>query len=256
MSQGNITLAGRRALVTGGGRGIGAAVAMKLAAAGARVAVHFGSDGDRAQATLQQLPGGPHALVQADLADPLQALALPGQAARELGGLDLVVNNAGIYEPCPVEEAAPADWLANWERTLAVNLTGPMQIIKGALPLLAEADQRHIVNISSRGAYRGEPEAPAYGASKAALNSITQSLARRLGPQGIHLTAVAPGWVATDMTREHLAGAGGDEIRGQSPLDRTATPEEVAEVVLLVVSGRADALTGAVLDVNCASYFR
>ena len=249
-------LRGRRALVTGGGRGIGAAVSRRLAASGCAVAVHFVSDRARAQATLDALPGGPHFLVQADLADPRQALELPGQVARLLGGLDMLINNAGIYEPCPLGTAAPEDWLASWNRTLAVNLTGPMQIIQGALPLLEAAEKRHIVNITSRGAYRGEPEAPAYGASKAGLNSVTQSLARLLGPRGIHVTAVAPGWVATEMTREHLAGPGGEEIRAQSPLQRTTTAEEVAEVVHLAVSGRADALSGSVLDVNCASYFR
>jgi NAD(P)-dependent dehydrogenase (short-subunit alcohol dehydrogenase family) len=112
------------------------------------------------------------------------------------------------------------------------------------------------VNITSRGAYRGEPEAPAYGAAKAGLNSLTQSLAKALAPRNIHLVGVAPGWVLTDMTREHLAGPGGQEIRAQSPYQRTAEADEIAQVVLLALSGKANALSGSIIDVNCASYFR
>jgi 3-oxoacyl-[acyl-carrier protein] reductase len=166
------------------------------------------------------------------------------------------VNNAGIYETHDIE-SLPADrWREIWDRTLAVNLSGPAHVIQAAVPHLTAAGGGHIVNISSRGAFRGEPEAPAYGASKAGLNSLSQSLAVALAPRGIHIVAVAPGWVLTDMTGEYLAGSQGDEIRGQSPHGRTALPAEVAEVVLMAVSGRADAVTGGIIDVNCASYLR
>ncbi|MCB1185050.1 SDR family oxidoreductase, partial [bacterium] len=192
----------------------------------------------------------------ADLGDPAAAAGLADDAAAALGGLDGVVNNAGIYTPHDLAAGGDGPWLGIWQRTLAVNLTGPAQVLGGAVAHLERAGGGHFVNVSSRGAFRGEPEAPAYGASKAGLNSLSQSLALALAPRNIKVVAVAPGWVLTDMTRSYLAGAAGDAIRGQSPLGRTATDEEVAEVVLLALSGRADALTGAVIDVNCASYLR
>lgn len=252
----NIDLTGRAALVTGASRGIGAAVARLLAAHGARVAVHYARDRAAAEKVRATLDGDGHAVLGADLGDPGAALDLPERAAEALGGLDIVVNNAGVFDPHDIALLDAEDWLAAWDRTLAVNLDGPAHIIKAAVPHLERAGGGHIVNISSRGAYRGEPEAPAYGASKAGLNSLTQSLAKALAPRRIHLMGVAPGWVLTDMTKDHLAGEKGREIRAQSPLDRTAEAEEIAQVVLLAVSGRADALTGSIIDVNCASYFR
>jgi NAD(P)-dependent dehydrogenase (short-subunit alcohol dehydrogenase family) len=249
-------LRGRRALVTGGGRGIGLAIVRRLASAGARVAVHYAIDRDAAAEAVVTLPGEGHVVLGADLGDPAAAAMLAGCAAVELGGLDIVVNNAGIYTPHDIAGSDDHSWRETWDRVLAVNLTGPALVIRGAVPHLTAAGGGHVVNVTSRGAFRGEPEAPAYGASKAGLNSLSQSLAVALAPRGIQVVAVAPGWVATDMTREYLDGPGGATIRGQSPHGRTATAEEVAEVILLAVSGRADALTGGVIDVNVASHLR
>jgi NAD(P)-dependent dehydrogenase (short-subunit alcohol dehydrogenase family) len=229
---------------------------MRLAGAGARVAVHYGSAADAAAGVLAGLPGEGHATVGADLGVPDQARGLSDRAATALGGLDIVVNNAGIYEPHDPSGGDDGDWLAVWDRTLAVNLTGPALVIRGCVPHLVAAGGGHVVNVSSRGAYRGEPTAPAYGAAKAGLNSLTQSLALALAPRGIHVVGVAPGWVASDMTRAYLSGPGGDAIRAQSPHGRVATAEEVAEVVFLAVSGKADALAGAIIDVNMASHLR
>ena len=164
-----------------------------------------------------------------------------------------MVNNAGIYERHDLHDPG---WFEIWNRTLAVNLTAPALVIAGAVPHLQQSRRAHIVNISSRGAYRGEPQGPAYGASKAGLNALTQSLAQALAPRGITVVGVAPGWVLTDMTSEYLDGPEGDAIRAQSPAGRVATAAEVAAVVALAVSGRADALQGAVIDVNCASHLR
>lgn len=246
----------RAILVTGANRGIGAAVAHLLAENGAAVALHYGRDEGAAQEVLKGLPGDRHILLGADLGDPAAALALPDRAAAGLGRLDGVVNNAGIYEMHDIAGLDAEAWVKAWDRTLAVNLDGPTHIIKAAIPHLEKTGGGHIVNITSRGAYRGEPEAPAYGVSKAGLNSLTQSLARALAARNIHLVGVAPGWVLTDMTRDHLAGAGGDEIRAQSPYNRTAEADEIAQVVLLALSGKSNALSGAIIDVNCASYFR
>ncbi len=251
-----IDLAGRAALVTGGSRGIGRAVAELLAAHGARVAVHYQANERAAAETLAALTGGGHAALAADLGDPAAALGLPDRAAAALGRLDIVVNNAGIYAPHDVSALAPDEWQRAWDRHLAVNLTGPAHVIYGAVPHLEAAGGGHIVNVSSRGAFRGEPQAPAYGAAKAGLNALGQSLALALAPRGIKVVGVAPGWVETDMTREHLAGPEGEAVRSQSPWGRTATVQEVAWTVLLAVSGRADALTGGIIDVNVASYLR
>jgi len=249
-------LTGKGALVTGASRGIGKAVAELLARRGAKVAVHYGSDEQAAGKVLQDLPGDGHVMLAADLGDPAEATRLPEAAAAGLGRLDIVVNNAGIYAPHDISLLDSAAWQESWDRTIAVNLSGPAHILHGAVPHLVAAGGGHIVNISSRGAFRGEPAAPAYGASKAGLNSLSQSLAVALAPQNIKVVAVAPGWVMTDMTRDYLEGPGGAEIRNQSPMGRTATTDEVAEVVLMICSGKADALSGGIIDLNCASYLR
>ncbi len=246
----------RIALVTGASRGIGRAIANLLASEGARVAVHFGSDEEAARKVLLELPGQGHIQIQADLALAQEVALLPDRVAQELGGLDIVINNAGIFQTHDINDLESGQWSRIWERTLAINLTAPALIMQQAIPYLKESGGGHMVNITSRGAFRGEPEAPAYGAAKAGLNSLTQSLAAKLAPLNIHLVGVAPGWVLTDMTSSYLEGPSGKQIRSQSPLNRIANAEEVAQVVLLAVCGRADALTGGIIDVNCASYFR
>ena len=256
MDSRNIDLQGRAALVTGASRGIGRAVALLLASHGAHVAVHYRHDDSAAAQTLCQLPGDGHAMLPADLSDAEAAHALPDRAATLLGKLDIVVNNAGIYEPHPPATHDRAAWRAAWDRHLAINLTGAAHVIHGAIAHLEDAGGGHVVNVTSRGAFRGEPEAPAYGAAKAGLNALSQSLAVALAPLRIIVVAIAPGWIETDMTATHLAGPQGDAIRAQSPSGRIATTDEVAWTVLLAVSGRADALSGGVIDVNCASYLR
>jgi len=249
-------LTGKGALITGASRGIGKAVAELLARMGARVAVHYGVDEGAADKVLKGLAGDGHLKLAADLGDSVAAGRLAKEAAEGLGRLDIVVNNAGIYVTHDIASLDANHWREYWDRTIAVNLTGPAHLLHAAIPHLEASGGGHIVNISSRGAFRGEPEAPAYGASKAGLNSLSQSLALALAPRGIKVVAIAPGWVLTDMTRDYLEGPGGDLIRNQSPMGRTATADEVAQVVLMVCSGKADALTGGIIDVNCASYLR
>jgi 3-oxoacyl-[acyl-carrier protein] reductase len=247
---------GRVALVTGGSRGIGRAVAEEFAARGATVVVQFRADRRAAEATLAALGPGRHRTAQADLADPTQARSLVERVVGELGRIDVLVNNAGIYEEHPVLSTGYEDWQRIWRRTLETNLLGPANLIHAVAPHMVAAGGGRIVNVSSRGAFRGEPYHPAYGASKAGLNSLGQSMAKALGGHGIYVTTVAPGFVDTDMAAPALEGADGDAIRAESPLNRAATAQEVARVVVFLASPGAEYATGAVVDVNGASYLR
>ena len=166
------------------------------------------------------------------------------------------MNNAGVYEEHRIDGAEWEEWRRAWERTVAVNLLGPAHLSYWAARRMIDAGGGRIVNVTSRGAFRGEPTAPAYGAAKAGLNALTGSLAKALAPRGIFVAAVAPGFVETDMAEPFLAGPGGEAIRAQSPLGRAAAPEEIAEVVLFLASGRCGFATGAVVDANGASHLR
>jgi len=247
---------GRGVLVTGGSRGIGRAIARAFAERGDRVGVHWGSSKERAEQVLAELPGSGHVLVQADMADPEEVGAMVDRAADGLGRLDVLVNNAGVFTAHPPLTTSYEDWQAAWSRTLAVNLVGAANATFRAVPHLLAAGGGAVVNVSSRGAFRGEPNNPAYGASKAGLNAFAQSMALALAPQNISVTCVAPGFVQTEMAREVLDGPGGDAVRAQSPFGRVARPEEVASAVLWLASPGARFSTGTVVDVNGASYLR
>jgi 3-oxoacyl-[acyl-carrier protein] reductase len=243
-------------LVTGGSRGIGRAVAEQFAGQGATVAVQFRVARQAADDTVAALPGAGHLVVAADLADPGQVRSLVDRVVGALGGIDVLVNNAGVYQEHPILATGYQEWQEAWRRTIDTNLIGPANLLHAVVPHMVAAGGGRIVNVSSRGAFRGEPDHPAYGASKAGLNSLGQSMARALGPHGIYVTTVAPGYVETDMAAPFLEGAGGDAIRAQSPLNRAATPEEVARVVVFLASPGTEYLTGAIVDVNGASYLR
>ncbi|MCU0464313.1 MAG: SDR family oxidoreductase [Anaerolineae bacterium] len=247
---------GKRALVTGASRGIGRGVGQMLAAGGARVAVHYVRDAAGAQATLGGLAGDGHAVVQADIADPAQVKRMVDEAADALGGLDILINNAGIYTEHPIMETDYDEWLRQWNMIIQTNLLGAANAIFCAVPHFVQQGGGAVVNVSSRGAFRGEPLGPGYGASKAGMNSMGQSLALALAPQNIHVITVAPGWVETDMAAEHLASPAGDATRNQSPFGRVASVDDVAYAVCFAASDRAKFMTGAVLDVNGASYLR
>jgi 3-oxoacyl-[acyl-carrier protein] reductase len=246
----------RAVLVTGASRGIGRAIALAFAAQGDRVAVHWSTSRNRAEQVLAELSGDGHVLVQADLADPEAVGTMVDDAARQLGGLDVLVNNAGVFTAHPPLETSWDDWQTAWSRTLAINLVGAANATFRAVPHLVAAGGGAVVNVSSRGAFRGEPNNPAYGASKAGLNAFAQSMALALAPQDISVTCVAPGFVQTEMAREVLDGPGGDAVRAQSPYGRVARPEEVASAVIWLASPAARFSTGTIVDVNGASYLR
>jgi len=245
----------RAVLVTGASRGIGRAVAQAFAALGDRVAVHHRDSAALAEEVLATLDGRGHTIVQADLADADAVRVMVDAAARDLGGLDVLVNNAGIYLWHPITEVSYEEWQEAWRETLAVNLTGAANATWCAVQYMKETGGR-IVNVTSRGAFRGEPRNPAYGASKAALNSFGQSMARALARYGISVASVAPGYVETEMAAADLSSALGTEIRAQSPFNRVATPEEIAAAVVYLASDEAQWASGAILDLNGASYLR
>ena len=247
---------GRAVLVTGASRGIGAAVARAFAAAGERVAVHYGTSPQKAEDVAASLAGSGHVVVGADLADAEAVRQMVDAAADRLGGLDVLVNNAGVFTAHPITDTSYEEWQRAWRDTLAVNLVGAANVTWCAVQHMLRGGGGHIVNVSSRGAFRGEPRQPAYGASKAGIVAFGQSLARALGPHAIAVTAVAPGLTVTDMAAEALAGEQGERRRAESPLGRVATPEEVAAAVVFLASPGATMASGSVLDVNGASHLR
>ena len=243
-------------LVTGGSRGIGREVARQFANRGARIAIHYKQNLAAAEATRSLLQGSGHIIVQADLADPEAISSMVSDVVEQMGRIDILINNAGIYEERPLTEISYSEWQAHFDRVLSVNLFGAANTTYCAAQYMIKQGGGRIVNISSRGAFRGEPTAAAYGASKAGLNSMGQSLAKLLAPHNIFIGTVAPGFVETDMAAERLAQPDGDEIRNQSPLKRVAKPEDVAYVALFLASDGAEFATGSIVDVNGASYLR
>ncbi len=243
-------------LVTGASRGIGRAIARQFAEKGGRVAVHYNSNAQAATETLDSLAGTGHLVVQADLADAAAVERMVETVIAQMGGLNVLVNNAAIYEDHAIAKVDYDTWQTSWLQTIQANLLGAANATYCAAHHMIQHGGGRIINISSRGAFRGEPDAPAYAASKAGLNAMGQSLAKALGEHKIYITTVAPGWVETDMAAAHLAGPDGDAIRAQSPLGRVATPDDVAYTVLFLASEGAEFLTGTIVDVNGASYLR
>lgn len=243
----------RNVLVTGASRGIGRAIATAFADNGDRVIVHYGNRREEAEHTLTHLPGEGHSLLGADLADPEATADLIARAVPATGHLDVLVNNAAVNLPHPITETSYAEWQELWRRTMDVNVFGAANIsYLAARHMIDRGTKGRIVNVGSRGAYRGEPDHPAYGASKAALHSLGQSLAVALAPYGIGVASVAPGFVETERVAHRLT----DAVRADSPFGRVASPEEIAAAVLHLASPHALWSSGSVLDVNGASHLR
>jgi NAD(P)-dependent dehydrogenase (short-subunit alcohol dehydrogenase family) len=257
------TLAARTALVTGASRGIGRAIAVALAARGIRIAVHYHSNEAAALETKRLLAGDGHLPCGADLTDAAAALRLWNEVVAAFGRVDVLVNNAGLFIDHPPLATDFDAWAAAWRVTLATNLIGPANLsLLAAQSMAAQPPAEEpfgrgrIVNISSRGAFRGEPDAPAYGASKAGLNALSQSMAKALAPRGVYVYCLAPGFVETDMAAHLLGGPDGAAILAQHPLGRVSRPEEVARTAVFCALDAPAAMTGSIIDVNGASYLR
>ncbi|HET6524646.1 SDR family NAD(P)-dependent oxidoreductase [Sphingopyxis sp.] len=225
-------------LITGASRGIGAAIADALTTDATKVVALSSADGDLSD------PAVPDRLWQASL-DKLD------------GRIDVLVNNAGVFEGNPLG-GANADWLANWNRTMQVNLTAAAQLCRHAVLHWHERGAPgRIVNIASRAAYRGDSPAHwHYAASKSGMVAMTKTIARAYAKDGILAFAICPGFTMTGMAEDYLASRGGDKLLADIPLGRVAMPDEVAEMARWCAIDAPASMTGAVLDVNGASYVR
>lgn len=246
---------GKNVLITGGSKGIGKATAMAFACEGAKVGINYNSDKNAAEQTLAGLDGEGHHLFRYNLLDPQTPKKLIDDFIKNFGTIDILVNNAGISAFQSVNDEFD-DWESAWEQTLRVNLRTPADLSYWAAQQMKRNGGGRIVNISSRGAFRGEPRNPAYGASKAALNAMSQSMAKALAPEHIYVFVVAPGFTDTDMARKTLTPEAEQQLMQESPFQRMARPEEVAEAVLYFAGEKAAYASGAILDINGASYLR
>jgi 3-oxoacyl-[acyl-carrier protein] reductase len=243
-----LTLEGRRALVTGGSRGIGHAISVLFGRLGARVAVHYANDERAAARTVATIraAGGEARPVRADLADPAAAATLVQTAAERLGGIDTLVVNHGIWKRAPIDTMTPEQW----DETLRVNLTSAYAVCQAVSRMMIAQRAGAIVTIASTAGQRGEAHHSHYAATKGALIAFTRSLAAELAPHGIRVNCVSPGWVLTDMTRETLAGPDGAAAVRKIALGRAGRPEEIAGPVAFLASDLASYMYGEVLAVN------
>jgi 3-oxoacyl-[acyl-carrier protein] reductase len=243
-----LDLTGRIALVTGAGRGIGAATAVLFGRLGARVAINYRRDAAAAESTARAVraAGSVATVLRADLSRPGEAERLVAETEQALGPLDTLVVNQGIWKRASLVDMTPE----KWDETLGVNLDGAYAVCRAAAQRMLTRKRGTIVTIASTAGQRGEAHYSHYAASKGALIAFTKSLAAELGPGGIRVNGVAPGWVLTDMSREALEGASGGEDLAKIPLGRAGTPEEIAGPVAFLASDLASYLFGEILCVN------
>ena len=243
-------LAGRTVLVTGASRGIGAATARAVHAQGAVVVLHFGRDVVAARGLADQLGDRLH-LVQGDLSEPAGPQRVWSAAIEAASTIDVLVNNAGAWIASPVEDRDL--WSQGWRDNIALNLVAPADLCREAVNHFRGVGGGIIVNVTSRSAHRGDDaEHLAYGAAKGGLQALTKGIARGFARDGICAYAVAPGWVATDLA----AGEDTDALGAALPLGEVTPPEEVAEVIAFLASGKARHTTGATIDITGADYVR
>lgn len=246
-----IDLTGKRALVTGGSRGIGGATSRLLAQCGADVVVHYRSRASVAEAVAGELrASGRRAMaIAAELSDRSAVDACFDRVRTLWGGLDIFVGNAGIW---PVEEAAVSTMTdERWQRTMHENIDGMFYSTRAALRLMGSGGR--IVLVSSTAGQRGEAMHADYGASKGAMISFVKSVAAEVAAQGITVNSVAPGWVDTDMCEEPFAHGGRERIALAIPVGRIATPQDIAAPIVFLCSAQARHITGEIVNVNGGS---
>lgn len=246
----------KKVLITGGSRGIGKSIAVEFAKAGAVVGINYHNNDPAANETLELLYGDGHRLLKADISNESEAKRLVDDFLNEFGTVDILVNNAGVSKLHPIDEVNYESWQDSWNAILRTNLIAAANLSFLVSKVMIKKREGRIINVSSRGAYRGEPDQIAYGVSKAGLNSLTQSLAKALGKYNIYVNAAAPGFTETDMGNEFLTDREKQALINDSPLKRMADPKEIAKAILYLASEDSAYTTGAILDLNGASYFR
>ncbi|MEM7424607.1 MAG: SDR family oxidoreductase [Pseudomonadota bacterium] len=251
-----IDLSGKTVLVTGGSRGIGAAAVRRIVSCGGRAVIHYGSNEAAAQALAAEVGESSVHIAQADLLDIAQTERLWEEAAGWAGRIDVLVNNAGVYEKCPIDLPLP-DWLAGWERTMRINLTSAAQLCRRAVPHFRDAGGGIIINVSSRAGHRGDSiEHQQYGASKAGMLALNRSIARTCAKDGILAYGIAPGFVDTEMVQDIVEDKGIEAMRALYPTGRVTTADEVAAVITFLASGIAPQTTGNTIDLSGAADVR
>ncbi len=250
-----LDLSGVRALVTGGTRGIGRAIALALAASGARIAVNYRTNAAAAESLGRDLGERhfEHMMLKADVNQERSVGTMMRRIEESWGGLDLLVLNAGIWQRAEFGKMT----LADWRETIGTNLTGAFIVANEAMRLMTSGESgapKRIIFISSTSGIRGESYHAHYAASKGGLIAMTKSLAVELAPQGITVNCVAPGWIRTDMTAEALEESSARKaVNASIPLGRVGDPDEVAAAVVFLASRQASYITGEVLNVNGGS---
>jgi NAD(P)-dependent dehydrogenase (short-subunit alcohol dehydrogenase family) len=250
------TFENKTVLITGGSRGIGKATAIAFANQGAIVGINYKSNTAAAEKTVRELEGEGHCCFKYDISIKTEAKALVEDVIKTFGKIDILINNAGISIPHTIEEVSFEEWSNAFENTFQTNFFAVANLSYLAAKEMMKTGGGHIVSVSSRGAFRGEPTKPAYGASKAALNAMSQSLAKRLAPHHIYVGVVAPGFTDTEMGAKTLTPAERENLLRESPFKRMAKPEEVAHAILFLASSEASYSSGTIIDVNGASYLR
>jgi 3-oxoacyl-[acyl-carrier protein] reductase len=252
-----IDFTNKNVLITGGSRGIGRACAKIFSDLNANVIITYKSNIAEAERTIDLLNRNQnHSSYRLDITNAVEIETVFNAVVEKYKRIDVLVNNAGVFIEHKIAEVSYAKWQQVFSETIATNLIGVSNLCYFAGRHMMEHKQGKIVNISSRGAFRGEPDHPAYGASKAGLNAMSQSLAVALAPYNITVGVVAPGFVETDMAASYLDSHEGELIKKQSPLNRVATAEEVARLVGVFASSGLEFMTGGIVDLNGASYLR
>jgi 3-oxoacyl-[acyl-carrier protein] reductase len=249
-----LDLTNKAVLITGASRGIGRETALQLAEAGALLGLNYNRSSDAMRSLVAEIGGERCLAIRADLGDPVETEAMIDGMVRHFGRIDILVNNAAIFDLNRFEGDDYDAWQRGWQRTFQVNVFGAANAAYLAMRSMRAHGGGKIINVASRAAFRGETEFADYGASKAALVNLTRSIARACAKDNIVASCVAPGFIETEMAHAELA-AHRQEIEGQIPLGRVGTPADVAAAILFLASPQADYLNGVTIDINGGSWF-
>ena len=246
-----IDLKNKVMIVTGGSRGIGASICKSAAEQGAKVLVNYVSNSESAASVVSdiEINGGDAIAVKADVTDMSSVQEMVNQALESWSKIDILVNNAAIWNESQIDMMSDA--IAN--ETMSINFNGTLNCTRAVIPTMLKQQGGSIINISSTAAQRGEAFHSHYAASKGAVTSFTKSLASELGPKGIRVNCVCPGWTYSDMTAEVFRGGNDSVIAETIPLRRIGKPEDIAAAVLFLASDNASYITGISLNVNGGS---